>query len=519
MRIGVDVGGTNTDAVLMDGSKVVAAIKKPTTLDVSSGIVLAVRDILGSSGADPSRIRAIMIGTTHFTNAFVERTRLVEVAVIRIALPSNASVRPMLDWPRDLVSAVGDNVYMVHGGYEFDGSEIAPLNETEIRAAAADIKRKGIAHVAISCVFAPINDRMERRAAELVRGVIPGANITLSSEIGRLGLIERENAVIMNAALANLSKRIVGSFRNALDSLRIDAPLFVSQNDGTLMGAETVERYPVLTFASGPTNSMRGAAILSGMQDAIVVDIGGTTADVGVLRQGFPRESAVAVDIGGVRTNFRMPDILAIGLGGGSLVRERGGKVSVGPDSVGYELGERALVFGGEEVTATDVAVAAGYADVGDRSKVSHLDASFVENAVVEIHRQVEDAVDRMKAHAGCAQVVLVGGGSILIHRRLQGVSKLVVPKLSGVANALGAAKAQVSGESDRMYSYDLLGRERALGDAKAKATARAIAAGAGRDTIKVADVEELPVAYMPGGTVRVRVKAIGDLEFDAHSK
>ena len=81
------------------------------------------------------------------------------------------------------------------------------------------------------------------------------------------------------------------------------------------MAPEHVERYPVLTFASGPTNSMRGAALLAGLKDAMVVDIGGTTSDVGMLMHGFPREAAISVDIGGVRTNFRMPDVLAIGLG------------------------------------------------------------------------------------------------------------------------------------------------------------------------------------------------------------
>ena len=96
------------------------------------------------------------------------------------------------------------------------------------------------------------------------------------------------------------------------------------------MSVEYTERYPVATFASGPTNSMRGAAFLSGLDDCAVVDIGGTTADVGMLQHGFPREAAVAVDIGGVRTNFRMPDVLSLGIGGGSLVRADG-EPTVGP--------------------------------------------------------------------------------------------------------------------------------------------------------------------------------------------
>src|SRR5690606_1733015 len=149
----------------------------------------------------------------------------------------------------------------------------------------------------------------------------------------------------MNACLADLSFKVVDSFRNALLEKGIRAPFYISQNDGTLMTPNHVERYPVLTFASGPTNSMRGAARLAGLGDAMVVDIGGTTSDVGMLMQGFPRESAVAVAIGGVPTSFRMPDVLAIGLGGGSIVRDNGTRI--GPDSVGYRITEEALVFGG----------------------------------------------------------------------------------------------------------------------------------------------------------------------------
>src|SRR6185295_18490588 len=200
---------------------------------------------------------------------------------------------------------------------------------------------------------------------------LPDAAISLSHEIGRIGLLERENATIMNACLRDLAVNIVEAFHAALDEFGIDAPVYLSQNDGTLMTVDFAERYPVATFASGPTNSMRGAAFLSGLADCAVIDIGGTTSDVGILQHGFPREAAVAVEIGGVRTNFRMPDVLSLGIGGGSHVDG----AEVGPQSVGYELTSRALVFGGDVLTATDLAVAAGLADIGDRDRVAGLDA------------------------------------------------------------------------------------------------------------------------------------------------
>ena len=146
-----------------------------------------------------------------------------------------------------------------------------------------------------------------------------------------------------------MARETISAFRQSIADLGITAPLFITQNDGTLMSADYAEQYPVLTFASGPTNSMRGAAFLSGLKDAMVVDIGGTTCDVGALTHGFPREASVAVDIGGVRTNFRMPDVYSFGLGGGSLVRED--PLRVGPQSVGYRITEEALVFGGDTLT------------------------------------------------------------------------------------------------------------------------------------------------------------------------
>lgn len=511
MRIGVDVGGTNTDAVLMDGRRVLASHKATTSANVSDGIVAAISSVLGSSGIAPEKITGVMVGTTHFTNAFVERRGLVQVGVLRLALPATRGLPPMIDWPEDIADAVGRHHYLVRGGYQFDGREISKLDEKGVAEAARDLKRKGVGAVAISCVFAPVKSDMEERAGEIVRNEAPDLNITLSSRIGRIGLLERENAAVMNASLAHLSTAVVSSFRTALQQLRIKAPFYISQNDGTLMSADFVERYPVLTFASGPTNSMRGAAYLSGLKDALVVDIGGTTSDVGVLLNGFPRESSVSVDIGGVRTNFRMPDILAVGLGGGSHVVEQDG-VKVGPRSVGYRLTEQARVFGGEVLTASDIAVAAGYADFGDRSRVASLPQRLVHAAVDRIHAILEESVDRMKTSAEPVPLILVGGGSVLVNRDIAGVSEVIIPEHAAVANAIGASIAQAGGEVDKVYSYDAFGREEAIAEAKKEARQNAVAAGAAESTVEIIDFEELPLQYMPGNAVRLRAKAAGEL-------
>lgn len=513
MRIGVDVGGTNTDAVLVEASTIRESIKMPTTRDVGDGIVNAIAHVIEAGGVTPSDIEVVSIGTTHFTNAFVQRRSLDRVGAIRVALPASSALPPLTDWPSDLCAQIGDNHIMVRGGYQYDGRINSELDEDAIIAAAKNFKDKGIDSIAISGLFAPVNDAMERRTEELIRQTFPESTITLSSGIGRIGLLERENAGIMNASLASLARSTVSGFKNALRTLGITAPFYVSQNDGTLMSADFVEQYPVLTFASGPTNSMRGAAYLSGIKEAIVADIGGTTTDIGVLNGGFPRESSIMVDIGGVKTNFRMPDVLAIGLGGGSIVSFKDGDVQIGPQSVGYEITQKSLVFGGDTLTATDIAVAAGYADIGDPSLVSHLPAEQVEAAVAKIHLMLEDSVDRMKTSRADVPLILVGGGSVLINRDISGVSEIVRDPNAGVANAIGASIAMVSGEVDRVYSYETMGRDAALEAATTQANTQAIEAGAHPGSLSIADIEELPLAYMPGGAVRLRVKVVGELQ------
>lgn len=512
MRIGIDVGGTNTDAVLMDGRKVLAWEKTPTTPDVTSGINTVLRTLIAESGADASEIQAVMIGTTHFTNAVVEAKRLMPTAAIRLGLPATEALPPMIDWPERLRQALGGHSWLCHGGHEFDGRQISSLDPDEIRRVAGEIGAKGIRSVAISSVFSPVNAEFEQQAAEIVAAELPDAAISLSHEIGRIGLLERENATIMNACLRDLAAHIVEAFNAALAEFGIEAPVYLSQNDGTLMSVDFAERYPVATFASGPTNSMRGAAFLSALPDCAVVDIGGTTSDVGVLQHGFPREASMAVEIGSVRTNFRMPDVFSFGLGGGSLVRQNGG-LTIGPDSVGYELTQRALVFGGSELTATDVAVAAGLAEIGDADRVASLDGSLVTTALRVIETEIAEAVDRMKTAAGDIPVVMVGGGSILLGDSLPGASQLVKPEHFSVANAIGAAIAQIGGEVDRVFSLEKLPREEALRQAKEEAVEKAVAAGASRDSIQIVDVEEVPLAYLPSNATRIHVKAVGDLE------
>lgn len=338
-KLGIDVGGTNTDAVLIDEQlHVAASVKQHTTKDVYSGILAAVRAILDESGVDRSEIRQAMLGTTQCTNAIVERKELASIGILRIGAPAALGIPPMVDWAEDL-KAIAVDTAMVGGGFEYDGKELAPFDAEAARSFFLGLKEKGVKSVAISCVFSTVRNDHELEAAKLCREVMgEDVHVSISSEIGSMGLIERENATILNAALYHVAESFTEGFARSLEDEGItNVDIYLSQNDGTLMTMEYARRYPILTIACGPTNSIRGACYLSSLKDAIVVDVGGTTTDLGVIQNGFPRESGVAVTIGGVRTNFRMPDVISIGLGGGSIVRELpDGTVTVGPDSVGY---------------------------------------------------------------------------------------------------------------------------------------------------------------------------------------
>lgn len=513
MRFGIDVGGTNTDAVLMRGRQVVSSCKTPTTPDVSSGIGAALQRVLASPTVDATEIQAVMIGTTHFTNAVVEGRHLAPTAAVRLGAPATLAVPPMTDWPDRLRQALGDHTYVCRGGHEFDGREISPLDPDELRRVAAEIGEAGVTSVAVTSVFSPVNAEMETAAAAVLTEELPGVRVSLSREIGRVGLFERENATILNASLRPLADRVFDGFEEVVAQAGVRAPLFISQNDGTLLGLDYARRYPVATFASGPTNSMRGAAFLSGVENGVVIDAGGTTTDVGILVGGFPREASVVVHVTGVMTNFRMPDVLSLGIGGGSLVRSEGNQVTVGPESVGYRLDERALVFGGPDLTATDIAVAGGLAAIGDRDAADRVGTDVVRQALDRISQDVAGAVDRLKTSADPVPAIVVGGGSILLKDDLPGVSEMVRPDHFAVANAIGAAIAQVGGEVDRIYSLDDTGRVEALENARSEAMDRAIVAGADPATVEVVDIEEVPLAYLPSNAVRIRMKAVGDLE------
>ncbi|KAK3395367.1 hypothetical protein B0T20DRAFT_486629 [Sordaria brevicollis] len=554
LRIGVDVGGTNTDGVILDPSLcassgpskgILAHIKTATTPNPSDGIMTAITTMFTTLQTTHPDIRpqeaiaSVTIGTTHFVNAVVERdlSRLSRVAVLRLSGPFSKHVPPCVDWPEDMRSLILGYHARVKGGLEVDGSLISDINEAEIVQHCAEIKKLGIKTVVVNGVFSPIDtvERQEERAAEIVRRELGEGevDVVFSKEVANLGFLERENAAILNASILRFARRTIGEFRQAVKRLGLKGvPVFITQNDGTILSGEAATKLPIKTFSSGPTNSMRGAAFLVQQQEneqdknmkeaeaMMVVDIGGTTTDVGLLLpNGFPRQQAAYSELAGVRMNFSCPDIRSIGLGGGSIVRKNGTEnvtITVGPDSVGYKINKEAILFGGSTLTTTDCTVLANpnITNIGDASLVKGaLTHEETQQFKAIVKSKIEKIIDNMKTSPDDLPVLLVGGGAIIAPDELQGASKVLKPRWSEVANAIGAAIARVSAVVDTIKSTETKTEKQFLEEIKREAIDRTVAAGASVESVEVVEIETLPLQYVENKT-RFIVRAAGDFDF-----
>ncbi|MFL1427001.1 MULTISPECIES: hydantoinase/oxoprolinase N-terminal domain-containing protein [unclassified Nocardiopsis] len=531
LSLGVDVGGTNTDAVVLDSSDtVIARTKQPTTDDVTGGIRAAIAAVLADLGGRRTDVRRVMMGTTHATNAIVGRRGLGRVAVLRLGAPAATGFPPLTGWPQDLRDSVLAGAAVLPGGHMVDGMPISRLDPRAVEDFLDGLDGP-VDAVAVCGIFSPSFPEQEAQVEEIVRARL-GRDIpvSLSQDIGAIGLLERENATVLNASLHGIARTVTDALRTVVREEGLtDAAVYFAQNDGTLMALDFAARHPVLTIGSGPANSIRGAAFLSGAQNAIVVDVGGTTSDLGVVVGGFPRESTLPREIGGVRTNFRMPDILSIGVGGGTRVDPATGRL--GPDSVGHRLHTLALAFGGDTATLTDAAVHTGAAlHTGRTAHTEHTahtgraagtapdwsvrvdqdTGAALEKALDRAHEWLQESVERLSHGKADQPLVVVGGGGFLVPDDLPGAAGILRPEHGDVANAVGAAMSLAGGRAQEIGTYEE--RDEAIAKASQVAMERAIDAGADPLRVEVVDILETPVSYSTQQTIRVSVKAAGPL-------
>ena len=546
--------GTNTDAVLvsLDPISVIASHKAPTTPDVTTGITNAVRTVISASNVSLSSIGCVIVGTTHFVNAVVQRApSLRRVAVIRLCGGSDEGfgrgIPPFIDFPNDLRACIeSPQIYFCHGGYQISGTEISPLDQEEIKRIAADLVKNKISNVVISGMYAPLNSEQEMKAKRILVQAMSESSesirprVTLSHDVSGLGFLARENAAILNATLRPLAERTIHGFQKAMEDIFQGAKytLYLTQNDGSVLGAAEAVQLPIRTFNSGPTNSIRGGELLwraaseaSGQDQGerteplVVIDIGGTTSDSGLLLpNGLPRMSSVMSLVGGVRTNFALPAVESIGLGGGSIIRSlENGDVSVGPDSVALELLEKAKLFGGDVLTSTDIVAAAGihsstennpFEGMGKSENLADVTPELIKNAQSAMRRKIEEIVDRTKIQKGDVDVLIVGGGAPIVRtdEPLKGVRMVRTIKGGEVANAVGAAISRVSGVIDTVVDTSNQTIKEAREDVIQLSIKKAIENGAKPDTIQIAEITMLPIQYVDA-KARMVIRAVGELD------
>lgn len=489
LRLGIDVGHTNTDAVVVDrDGTVISSAKIPTASDLAVSTRTAIAAAVSAPGVDVARVACVTLGATRATDAMRTGSGLRRVAVLRVGGPLTRAAPPLVDWPTRLRDSVAAGSEIVAGGCELDGTRIAPLDEAAVARFARQVAAVA-GGIAVTAVFSPVDPTDERRAAAILRDVLGEIPISLSHEIGSMGLLERENATVLNAALSGDAADVADGLQEAVRRNGIDAECYLTQNDGTQMTLAYATRFPVLAIGGGPANSMRGGAHSSGLTEAVVADIGGSSTAVGRLVNGFPWESQRMYTVSGVTTNFRSPEVVEVPVGGGPVVE--------------------ALCCGGDVATLTDAAVLAGRTRFGSHP-VPRDRAEDLAARLAEADRLLAEAVDRLSLGADDLPLVVVGGGGEIAPSRLPGIPEVVLPPHFEVANALGAAIAPVSGYVERICAGrpDLLRRARE--ELTAEAFGRAVQAGADPDRVQTAGIEEVPLAYLRDPAVRIRVRATG---------
>jgi N-methylhydantoinase A/oxoprolinase/acetone carboxylase beta subunit len=507
--LGIDIGGTNTDAVIIDVNRSIhAACKVSTENPLSSGLSKAIKKVLKDACLDRSSIDSIVVGTTHATNAIVQRSNLSQVGIIRLTALSTSLLPSAYNWPTDLYRSCIAQAISIGGGYECDGRLTGTVKKCDVIDACEKCIDAGAESIALIGVFSPLYKEQEITARQYIYQEFgTQLPVSISSDIGTIGIIERENATILNAALGACIDKEFSQFVDVCAQL-CDAPVYITQNNGAIISVEMARQLPVLTIASGPTNSCMGGAALSMCQDAVIVDIGGTTTDVGAVKNGFARRSLNTSNIGGVPINFPMPDVLSVAVGGGSIISYENNMV-IGPRSLGSQMVQQARSFGGSYLTLTDCALKLGYArglhactsDIG----FSSADARRVFDCA---KAKILPLIAKMKGQHKNLPVILVGGGATLFPEKFFGAAE-IVPEYASVANAYGAACAQISATIDSVICMDNHDYEIALMAENARV--QAVARGALAHTVHVVQKDIIPYSYVPGNKARVIITVAGD--------
>lgn len=342
MIIGLDVGGTNIDGVVVEKGKIIKTIKKPTNRDnLFNSIWTALKELL--SGYDNTKIERINLSTTVSTNAIVEN-KLSPVGMI---------VQPGPGLPYDFL-ACGDGNVFISGYIDHRGEIIKDFNLLEIKNAIKLFKEKNIKAYAVVTKFSIRNPSIEMKIKEILENDIPNSFITMGHTIsGKLNFPRRVYTSYLNSAVHSIFDEFLSNIKKSLEKEGINASVFILKADGGTMNMSTAEKKPVETILSGPAASLMGInAMLPTDKDAILLDIGGTTTDIFFLADGVPLFEPWGIRIGKYKTLVRAIYSVSIGLGGDSSICVRNGRIKIGPQREGVPY-----AFGGPKPTPTDAMI------------------------------------------------------------------------------------------------------------------------------------------------------------------
>jgi N-methylhydantoinase A len=372
--LAIDVGGTFTDITFTDAATgALWAAKTPSTpADLSVGFVAAVRKVLALAGRAPADVERVFHGTTTATNAILEGrtppTALVTTSGFKYVLEIGRHDIPrhgnLYGWSKPTRPITPERAFEVRERLDADGSVLNPLDEAEARALARRLAQMGVPAVAVVFLHAYANPIHEQRMQAILAEEYPDALVSLSSEVlPQFREFERTMATALNAAVMPPVSRYVSVLRQALDGEGVPAPLLIMKSDGGVTGAATCVRQPVQTVLSGPAAGVVGAVSVgrsAGFGDIISIDVGGTSADICLVRDGRPEVTKDGA-IGPFPLKLPMVDIHTIGAGGGSIASlTSAGRLTVGPRSAGAEPGPVCYGRGGIEPTVTDAHLVLG---------------------------------------------------------------------------------------------------------------------------------------------------------------
>ena len=426
--LAVDVGGTFTDVIRHDTET--GAVEIAKTASTPPDFIDGMLDGIEAVGAEPRDIKLIKIGTTIATNTVImrtgARTALVTTAGFTDVLHAARAARPTLydsDW--DPAPALVDrrDTMTVAQRTTYEGEVLQPLDEAGLRAVAARLRERGVEAVAVSFLHSYINDAHERRAQEILADEMPGSYVCRSSDIlPEIREFERTSTTVANAYLGPVLERYLAALLARLEGIGYDGSVLITHSGG-VMSIEAARRIPARICQSGPAAGvMAGAAIgrLAERPDVIVLDVGGTSADVSLSRRGRPLIRPEWNIEFNIVISFPSVDVTAIGAGGGSIARiDEGGVLKVGPESAGAKPGPACYGQGGTQPTATDANLVLGR--LGTETRLA---------GRVALHPEIaEQAIDRIAEPLGYSRAEAATGILRVMRANMAGAIRLVSVK------------------------------------------------------------------------------------------